>query len=318
MQRVFIFCFLTICVSAFSQIGSKKHNGVIAGFWINNQTGFKLVLNPEGSGEFNGEGITYVTHGNKLHVTRSAVTTIYDTQLEGNLLTLSAGDLASPVTLTRTHPIATGLTTQEISEQDIPQPLLGIWEGYNETIEFKPDAQCVYRGKPWPYTVADSVITLQTPQGNFIMKYYLSIDTIGADTLHLSFYGADHLYTRHTDEDAAQSEPVHKIDSTLVGNWCYGFVLSGTSQSNSECFQFNADGTYLYITEKAKKSSEAGASKSTDTGQWWSEGTQILLRSSGQGRAAYTIKKMNHPKTGDAMVVLNGKNYISYDKRKPW
>jgi len=304
---------MVLSLSVFCQIGSKKHLGNITGNWVNDSLNLRLILTPHGTGEFRGDAVQYVKHADKLHISKSAVTTVYTFALVGDILTLSGGDLDNAVTFRRTAPIASGLTQHEISEQNIPKELLGLWTGYNETIEFKPDAQCIYRDRPWPYLVSNDVIKLQTVQGNFIMHY-----KIQSDNLHLTFNGADHVYTRHVESVNEHIEPVHKLDTTLIGRWCYGFVRSGSSASNSECFQLNDDGTYVYMAEAIKQNVASDTTRSTDTGNWWSEGTQLFLNSANQGKAAYTLKKMNHPKTGDAMIVLNGKNYISYDRRKPW
>ena len=295
------------------QIGAKKHAGNITGTWINDAQGLKLILTPQGTGEFREEAIKYVKHNDKLHVSKSDITTIYTCQINGDELILSGGDLKESIMFKRGIPVATGLTQQEISEYNIPKELLGFWIGYNETIEFKPDAQCIYRDRPWPYLVSADVITLQTVQGNFIMHYKIT----GKD-LHLSFGGADHIYQRQQAADSVATKPTHALDTTLIGKWCYGFVPSGTSISNTECFYLNSDGTYVYTTEAAKSDKGDDTTQSSDTGLWWREGTQLFLDSNGQGRAAYTIRKMNHSKTGDPMIVLNGKNYISYERRRPW
>ncbi|MCB9245061.1 MAG: hypothetical protein H6606_01410 [Flavobacteriales bacterium] len=75
----------------------------IAGTWIYNNYGYevRLILLKDGSGEMAGLPFTYVTEGNVLSISGSSGTTKYKYGLSENTLTLSEGDLETPVSFQR-------------------------------------------------------------------------------------------------------------------------------------------------------------------------------------------------------------------------
>ena len=72
---------LTISVA---QIGSKMNTGNLAGTWTNNDMGYQmtLLLQPDGTGEFDGEALSYVTKDNQLTITAGENSTTYHYKLE--------------------------------------------------------------------------------------------------------------------------------------------------------------------------------------------------------------------------------------------
>ena len=310
------------------QIGAKaQQQNTIQGVWANNDFGFQmtLVLNQEGSGEFDGDEIRYTTNGDKLNITQSGITNNYTFILQNNALTLSGGDLDKPITFLRQgeNPQTSQKDSGPVGE-NIPKEILGIWSGYNETIEFKADAQCMYRGQPWPYTVANKVITLQTPQGNFMMAY-----TVAGNQLHLTINGQSFTYTKGENGVTAATRTGStggKIDVTLAGKWCYMNVYSSNSggSSSSECITLKEDGTYEYYSESSRSTNTSGfyggtASQSGDRGTWWVEGDRIYYNSQTAGQGSYKLEKRNHPKNQrDPMIVLDGKTYVTFYNRPPW
>lgn len=94
LQRILIL--LLISIPAVAQIGAKvQQQGKIYGLWQNNQFTYQMVLllNSDGSGEFDGESIKFKTQGNTLSIAVGGTTTDYSIKLQGNSLTLSGGDL---------------------------------------------------------------------------------------------------------------------------------------------------------------------------------------------------------------------------------
>jgi hypothetical protein len=336
-KNLFLICLITISVNGFSQIGAKAQQGKIHGIWTNNDFGFQmmLMLNTDGSGEFDGEAIKFITQGDKLHITQQGATNIYTYVLQANSLKLSDGDLEKPIAFSRQGQDASAASAQTSPEKTIkdsgpvgpiPQNLLGLWSGYNETIEFKADAQCVYRGQPWPYTVANNHITLQTPQGNFIMAY-----TISGNQLNLTVNGQSVTYTKgasntHGSTGATTNSGSKGLDMTLVGKWCYANVYSSNSggSSSSECITLKQDGTYDYYSESSRSVNTADvyggtASQGSDRGTWWVEGDRVFYNSQSSGQGSYKLEKRNHPKnTRDPMIVLDGKTYVTFYSKPAW
>src|SRR4249920_2126171 len=103
-MRAFNFIFVSLIATVgWAQIGSKVQQGKIYGLWQNAQFGYQmtLMLNPDGSGEFDGQAIKFTTQGNKLSITVDGTTTGYTYVLNGNSMTLSGGDLDGQVNFTR-------------------------------------------------------------------------------------------------------------------------------------------------------------------------------------------------------------------------
>lgn len=321
-----------LSITAFSQIGAKTQQGKIHGIWTNSDFGFQmtLMLNPDGSGEFDGETIKFTTQADKLLVTQQDVTNTYVYTLKDNSLTLSGGDLDKTIIFSRQgRSSATQQTTKPVAETKnnsstavIDKNLLGLWSGYNETIEFKPDGQCVYRGQPIPYTVSGNHITLQTGQGNFLIDY-----SVSGNQLSLTMNGQNYTYTKGNEKSSVGSTTApaaggNKIDVTLVGKWCYVNVYSSNSggSSSSECFTLKQDGTYEYNSESSRSvAAGSTASQGSDSGTWWVEGDRIFYNSRNSGQGSYKLEKRNHPKnTSDPMIVLEGKTFVTFFNKPAW
>lgn len=326
MRPVITFLFLSVCIApSFAQIGAKTQASGILGTWQNSDFGYQmtLILSTGGKGEFDGDAIAYVLTGSTLNVTQDGQTTAYQFVLKDNRLTLSGGDLEQPVTFTRAG--ATNNSTSAKTAQGDPggSGLAGIWSGYNETIEFR-DGQCVYQGQSYPYTVDAQQINVQGAQGNLVMGYRLE-----KDKLHLIINGQAFTYTRGvssaTSLSSSTSQAGRHIDQSLVGKWCYVNVTSTNTggSSTDECITINGDGTYEYYSERSMSAntpsfSGGTASQNSDRGTWWVVGDRVHYQSQTQGAGSYQLVKRNHPKTGDAMIVLDGTAYVTYYNRAPW
>lgn len=328
-MRALAILFLTFLgLSAGAQIGAKTQQGKIQGLWQNSSFGYQmtLILNADGTGEFDGDAIKYVAKDNKFTMTivAEAETTIYNYNLQGNSLTISGGDLEGPVTFTRggssSEQPATAQTTNAADKN-----LIGLWSGNNETIEFTASAQCNYIGQTYPYSVSNGQVTLQTAQGNFMMAY-----AIKGNVLSLTVNGQTIQYTKgnaNTNQTNTQASAGGKrVAPELVGKWCYVNVNSTNSggSSTEQCITLKADGTYEYYGETSRSvntNAYAGGtnSQSGDRGTWTYDGTRVYYTSSqGAGAGSYVLEKRNHPKNGDPMIVLDGTTYVTYYQKAPW
>jgi hypothetical protein len=111
----------------------------------------------------------------------------------------------------------------------------------------------------------------------------------------------------------------------LVGKWCYVNVNSTNSggSSTSECITLYANGTYEYYSESSMSvntNEYAGGTnnQSSDSGTWRVAGNTIIANSKTQGTKTYSLQKVNHPKNGDPMIVIDGRAYATYYQKKPW
>lgn len=321
-------CFLAFLlpITLIAQIGAKTQQSKVTGLWQNSQFGYQmtLMLNPNGSGEFDGESITYTTSANKLSITQAGQTTVYSFMVEGTSLTLSGGDLDKSITFAKAGTENQTTQTKQPIKTDSKNSLLGVWSGNGESIEFKDNGQCVYLGNTFPYEESQGHIILTTQQGKVMFAY-----TIQGELLTLTANGQQVSYTRGASNQFSQANSQNNnggnIAQELVGKWCWINVTTTNSggSSTSRCIVLNANGTYEYASEGSMDANTnafyAGtSSQSSDRGTWYVQGDRIHYNSQTTGQGSYTLQKINHPKTRDPMIVLDGEAYVTFYQKPSW
>lgn len=319
--------------AASAQIGAKTQTGKIQGLWLNNDFGYEmnLLLHADGSGEFDGEKITYTVQGNALKINQEGVTTQYVYALAGSSLKVSGGDLEAPVTFIRagndSEKVAPNTkTVAQTKTSVVSAAIVGVWSGYGESIEFKNNGQCIYLGQTYPCEISGNHIALQTMQGNLLIPY-----TINGNQLNLTVNGQQLTYTNgktsgiSTAASATAGVNTKVRDLSLVGKWCYVNVTSTNSggTSSDQCITIYENGTYEYYSERSMSTntntfSGGTSSQSSDRGTWWVEANRIHYNSQTQGQGSYQLEKRNHPKNGDPMIVLDGTTYVTHYRKSPW
>ncbi len=333
------FTFILFLIPAFvsAQIGAKaQQSGKLTGIWQNSQFGYQmtLMLNADGSGEFDGEMIKYTSQANKLSLVQDGQTTVYTFILQGNSLTLSGGDLDGNIVFTKG-----GTQNTQVVQTQIPQSIqqqttisqnanevIGVWSGNGESVEFKSNGQCSYAGNTFQYQVSQGQITLITPQGNAMLAY-----SVKGNQLTLSANGQQFTYTKgagNVGQVPAQNQTQTgdgRVAQELVGKWCWTNVNSTNTggSSSSECIVLNGNGTFEYASERSMDTNTSSfyagtSSQGSDRGTWWVQGDRIYYNSQARGQGSYQLQKMNHPKTGDPMIVLDGEPYVTYFQKPRW
>jgi hypothetical protein len=336
-MKTYLFILFLIPIVTTAQIGAKAQQGnKLTGIWQNSQFGYQmtLMLNADGSGEFDGEMITYTSQANKLSLTQDGQTTVYTYVLQGNGLTLSGGDLDGSVVFTRggtqntqtvqNHTQQT-LQSQTTGSQNANE-VIGVWSGNGESVEFKSNGQCSYAGNIFQYQVSQGHIILVTPQGNAMLAY-----SIKGDQLTLTANGQQFTYTKGSGNVGHvpvqnQAQPDNgRVAQELVGKWCWTNVNSTNTggSSSSECIVLNGNGTFEYASERSMDTNTSSfyagtSSQSSDRGTWWVQGDRIYYNSQTRGQGSYQLQKMNHPKNGDPMIVLDGEPYVTYFQKPSW
>jgi hypothetical protein len=325
---LFAIVFLLMAVISHSQIGAKTQQAKLYGKWENSSFGetMILMLNTDGTGELEGDPITFTISGNNLVMKSDGEINTYDFSLQGNSLRVSGGDLDQPITFTRG-----GASANQNAEAKTPaatsggnDKLIGTWSNYGETIEFRSGGQCLYQSQTFPYSIQGNQIVLKTAQGNLVMPY-----TISGNQLTLTVNGQRLIYSKGKPSASAaqpaQANGNKKLDMSLVGKWCYVNVTSTNSggTSTDECITINADGTYSYYGERSMSAntnafSAGTSSQNGDSGTWWVAGDRIYYNAQKQGQGSYQLIKRNHPKNGDPMIVLDGTAYVTYFQKSPW
>jgi hypothetical protein len=332
MRILSVLFFTLFSVSAIAQIGAKAQPGKIQGVWQNDSFGYQmtLLLNADGTGEFDGDAIRYTAKDGKFVMTivAEAQTTTYTYSLQANALTMSGGDLDAPVTFNRNGSGAEQSTATTNAQPATPnggKELIGTWAGNGESIEFTTNGQCHYLGQTYPYQLSAGHVTLQTAQGNFMLAY-----SVKGNILSLTGNGQTVQYTKGNavaSQNNIQAQAGgRRVAQELVGKWCYVNVNSTYSggSSTEQCITLNADGSYEYYGETSRSvntNAYAGGtnSQSSDRGTWTYDGTRIYYTSSqGAGSGSYLLEKRNHPKNNDPMIVLDGTTYVTQYQKSPW
>ncbi|MBK9981473.1 MAG: hypothetical protein IPP15_03440 [Saprospiraceae bacterium] len=105
ISRVLLFIIaFNFCGSVEAQIGAKiKEQEGICGTWSNSDFAFQmtLVLNRDGSGEFDGKILKYKVEGNRLIITQAGNDVNYSFKVQTNSLHLSDGDLEDTILFER-------------------------------------------------------------------------------------------------------------------------------------------------------------------------------------------------------------------------
>ncbi|MFN3839087.1 MAG: hypothetical protein ACK4RF_00125 [Cyclobacteriaceae bacterium] len=326
MSKLITVFILLVCQPGFTQIGSKAQSGKPTGTWVNNQFGYQmmLILNEDGTGEFDGEMIRYTITGNKLSITQAAIATQYTFSVAAATLTLSGGDIDGTITFNRLTAGNEGTKSTPVQAQSnstINPAILGTWSGYGETIEFRADGQCNYRGEQFTYRIAGKSIVLQTPLGDAALEYQ-----VNNNQLVLTANGQTFTYTKSAASSVSSLGGKARVAPELVGKWCFVNVYSNSSggSSTEKCLTLNADGTYEYYGETSRSVNTDAFyggtnSQSVDRGTWTYDGVRIqYVSQTGRGSGSYTLEKRNHPKNNDPMIVLDGETYVTQYQKAPW
>lgn len=334
---VFLFLLLNPII-ILAQIGAKAQQGSgIQGIWTNSQFGYQmtLMLNADGSGEFDGEPMKYTITGNKLTLNLSGVATQYNFTQQANSLTLSGGDIDGSIVFTKqgsgttpATPASSGNLPAVQNKNSPPSTqntgLVGLWSGHGETIEFKNNGECVYAGQTLAYQVSGNTITLQSAMGSAAMNYSLN-----GNQLTLSVNGQSFTYSKGGAQQAGQAQATagnKRIAPELVGKWCWTNVTSTNTggRTSERCITLNGDGTYQYEAESSMSVNTNAYyggtnSQSSDRGTWSYDGVRIYYNSqAGQGSGSYLLEKRNHPKNNDPMIVLDGETYVTFYQKPRW
>ena len=99
-------CFGLGCLLALTASWAPgQQNSALVGTWVGKVEGYgvemKLVLNADGSANYEGDAGRWRAQGSKLLLTQEGETVAYDFRLQGSQLTLTGGDLMAPLALSR-------------------------------------------------------------------------------------------------------------------------------------------------------------------------------------------------------------------------
>lgn len=306
-----------------------------------------MLLNPDGSGEFQGVMIKYTVNNGKLLFDDGIQPVTYSYILKQNSLTLSGGGMQVAITFSRSGSTGentsgsvpqssnnqvnpdnnntqgiSGKPVSAVSSQAGSQPgnqnLSGVWEGQHGKLAFYPDGTLLYNNTSYTFSLSGNQMTISAVDGSTSFTYSQS-----GNSLTMSQNGSSATYSK-----TAQLK-TDIIDPQLVGKWCilsnsYN-SYSGGGSSSEECITLNANGTYdySYSSERtayaANQSVYGGTSNQNgDRGTWKSDGMTIWSSSQTTGKVTrYSLGKEN-AQNGDPMIIIGGRKFVTAYNRPRW
>jgi hypothetical protein len=208
-----------------------------------------------------------------------------------------------------------------VSSMEMPRDkrLFGQWQGPTGQMELREDDTGVTNGEAIAWFVAGDVLTLAGSSGILELPYQVS-DSI----LTLFNQGQPVVFQRRAAPAPAAIPAASSVVSDLVGKWTYlgrSTTYAASSRSTAS-LTLNADGTYEYGSEYSA-SGEAYtpysmAAQRSDCGTWSATDTTLTLHSVTQASHTLSLQKLNHPKNGDPMIVLDGVAYVTFYQKPSW
>jgi hypothetical protein len=318
--------------SSSSGLGARRAQAAAAGTAPSNPAGawetqgpngvIRLVLKPDGTGTFGGGPVRWQFDRGILSLTGPNNNTVmYNAALTQDSLTLSGGNLTQPVIFRASASEQSSAGPKIGSDGKSHEGLVGQWQGPAGIVEVKADGTMLIKGVPYRYSIQGDILTLIGNDGSLPVPFRLN-----GDNLTMTLSGQLVNLRRIAAQGAGQLATPAGTGADLVGKWCYFSSFSATSGGGSmtdECFTINANGTYQYHREGSISAYSPGiyggtASQTDDTGTVQVSGPTLTVISRTKGTSTYTLEKRNHPKTGDPMLCLDGRCFVTYYQRPPW
>jgi len=314
-----------------SGLGGRRARAAVAGGPASSPVGawetqgpngaIRLELKADKTGTFGGGKVGWQFNQGILSLTGpNGATVMYSAALTESSLTVSGGNLAQPVVFERLETGSGSAGPKRGGEPANSDRLVGRWQGPAGIVEIKAGGAMLIQGVNYRYTVQGDTLNLIGNDGSLTVPFRLD-----DDALTLTFSGQA-VTLKRLAADTANQGTGGGIASELVGKWCYFSSFSANSGGGSmtdECFTLFSNGTYQYHREGSISAYAPGiyggtASQSDDAGTWRLAGSTVTVVSRSQGTSTYVLEKRNHPKTGDPMVCLDGRCFVTYNQRPPW
>jgi hypothetical protein len=349
---------MVLSLALFSLLITKAQS--ISGTWVfsNANVNLTMLLNSDGSGEFQGQPIRYRVQNGQLYIDDGVKPVVYNYKLTQNSLILSGGEMQMAVTFTRPGGVSespSGLSAAANQNQpqnqyqnaeqannrpspgqpDIPankpnpmfgqtttnsanSGLKGIWEGAQGKLVFYPDGSMLYNNTSYNYSVSGTNMTIGGSDGSIVFTFNL----LGT-SLTLSQNGSSTQYSKTSNLKA------EVVDQQLAGKWCIVSGnynnYSGGGSSSEECITLNPDGTYIYSYSAERSGYAANQSvyggtsnQSGDRGTWKTDGTTISSYSQTSGKSTRYSLSKENAANGDPMIVIGGKKFVTAYNRPRW
>jgi hypothetical protein len=308
----------------------------------------RLALKPDGTGTFGPGAVRWQYSQNVLTLVGPSGTPVaYNVAISGNAMTITGGGLTEAVVFRAAGLAAAGTASAgpgaapgasgAPSQSGVRgggqaggggqgggvggSSLVGSWQGPQGLIQIMADGKMFIQNTAYRYTVQGNTLTLIGNDGSLPMPFQLN-----GNSLTVSLNGQTAVLTRVTGAAQGGSGGGGAGIAELAGKWCYFSSFSANAGGGSmtdECFTINANGTYSYHREGSISAYAGGmyggtASQTDDRGTVQLQGTILMVNSQSQGASSYNVTKRNHEKTGDAMLCLDGRCFVTAYQRPAW
>jgi hypothetical protein len=304
--KSFLFCLLPFL--------SIAQSTSIIGEWeaTDKKDKIRLVLNNDFSGSFDGITFSYVLEEKELVATYDYGVFHYEYELKNGLLTLKEGNLEHPYIFTKVK--STTLVpakTSNVPAKSIDNAILGNWTNGTVSVQFTADGGMQSSdGKSYTFETKNNNLQLflaNTFQENpySIQQGYLNM-VLNGQIVRLKKQQA-----QMPSQNDAQTG--RKVLPELSGKWCFISSASPTAQMSGECVVLTGDGSYIFMHE-AKPNENAFL----EQGEWWATNSSLYFLTKHGQADTFQLAKKTHPSLGYLMLNIDGRNFISADKRTDW
>jgi hypothetical protein len=113
-----------------------------------------------------------------------------------------------------------------------------------------------------------------------------------------------------------------KVDSQLVGKWCYINPSAGNETLTNSCITLNDDGSYEIRLDKSVMPVVAASfpgAQDIDYGRWAISDNRVYYRSDARGPGSLSLMRANHPRLENMpTVILDGMVFGTASGHDPW
>ncbi len=213
---------------------------------------------------------------------------------------------------------STGSNSPKVEDETLT--LIGKWTSSEAKIEFIDESAMTINGEKLNYAVVGKLIIVETEEGQIEFPF-----TLKGNTLTVMVEGRKVVYTRTSSNNSEENQSHTKsglVPQELVGHWCYQADIqanNGGGRHARRCFILYSNGTYEYQGGSNNSNPNGGSSSQTnDSGRWTATVTTITANSNSGETVTYSLEKRNHPKTGDAMLIVDGDAFVTQTQRPAW
>ncbi len=300
-------CFLLSISIAFSQQPS------LAGQWETKEQDQILVLHfaPDGNGTFDGTSFLYEVQGKEITATYDYGIFNYEYELKNNQLILKEGNLEHPYVFKRKlAPSSAALPTVLTKKKTIDGAIIGTWANASTSVEFLGNGTCITSdGKKKLFETSEGKLKLffanRAEENNY---------SVSAHNLDMVLDGKlQHFTKKESSSSSEDMRAVKTILPELAGKWCYIASASEEAQMSQECVVLSHDGHYLFLHD-----TKTEVPNYLDKGEWWANVDNLYFLAENGQTDTFRISKKKHPALGYLMLNIDGRNFMSADKRVSW